>query len=228
MDFLSTRFVPVLTSAVRSASNVSSDQLNEYGTGAIIAINMATVPGTDTVTFSVDGRDPLSGAYYPIITSTALVAAETRATGSVTLTGGGAGSVDTVRVGGVNLIAAPVLFNTTLNQTATDLATAINALTGTHTYTANAVGAVVTITAPVGSGTAPNGLTVVSTATTITKTDLNMSGGVSGATILRIYPGLTPAANLTVSDVLPRAWRVRAAHSAASNFTYTVGAQLIP
>lgn len=30
----------------------------------------------------------------------------------------------------------------------------------------------------------------------------------TGLTVLRVYPGLTAAANLTVSDVLPVAWRV--------------------
>ena len=217
----------VLAAAVRAATNVSDDQNNLYGRGAHVAINMGSVPGTDTVTFHIEGKNPATGYYYPILSSTAIVAAETRATGSVTLTGGVSGSVNTVRAGGVNLIAAAVNFNTSLNQTAADLATAINALTSTHGYTAGAAGAVVTITAPVGSGTLPNGITVVSTTTTITKTDANFAGGVSGQTVLKVYPGITAAANAAVSDVLPRVWRVRCQHSGPGNFNYTVGVSYV-
>lgn len=217
----------VISALARTASNVSDDQTNLYGRGAHVSINMATVPGTDTVTFHVEGKNPLTGYYYTILASTAIVAAETRATGSVQLTGGASGSVNTVRAGGVNLIAAAVPFNASLNQTATDLAAAINALTGTHGYTANAVTATVTITAPVGSGVAPNGVTVVSTVTTITKTDTNFSGGVSGQTVLKIYPGITVAANVSVSDVLPRVWRVRCQHSGPGSFNYTVGVSYV-
>lgn len=227
MEYPATKVLSVLASTVRSATTVSDDQLNEYYVGGVFTFNIAAVPGTDTVTFVVDGKDPKSNAYYPILASTALSAGETKATGSVTLTGGASGSVNTVRVAGVNLIAAPVPFNTSLNQTATDLAAAINALTSTHGYTANAVGAAVTITAPAGSGTIPNGYTVVSTVTTITKTDVNMSGGVSGTVVLRVYPGIAASANVAASDALPRSWRVRVVHSGPGNFTYTANAQLL-
>jgi len=45
--------------------------------------------------------------------------------------------------------------------------------------------------------------------------------------VLRVYPGLTAVANLVASDVLPLDWRVEVTHSAGSNFTYSVGAQLV-
>lgn len=48
-----------------------------------------------------------------------------------------------------------------------------------------------------------------------------------GTTILRAYPGLTAAANLVASDVLPRTWRVIATHADADSITYSVGASLI-
>lgn len=56
------------------------------------------------------------------------------------------------------------------------------------------------------------------------------SAAVTGAatTVLRIYPGLTAAANLTVSDVLPTQWRVIATHGDADSLTYSVTASLIP
>lgn len=49
----------------------------------------------------------------------------------------------------------------------------------------------------------------------------------TGTTVLRIYPGLTAAANVTVSDVLPRQWRVSVAVGNANSITYSVGASLI-
>lgn len=39
----------------------------------------------------------------------------------------------------------------------------------------------------------------------------------------KVYPGITAAANAAVSDMLPAIWRVTITHSAATNFTYSVG-----
>ena len=49
----------------------------------------------------------------------------------------------------------------------------------------------------------------------------------TGQTVLRIYPGLTASANVTASDVLPRTWRVEAAHADTDSITYSVSANLI-
>lgn len=49
----------------------------------------------------------------------------------------------------------------------------------------------------------------------------------TGTTVLRVYPGLTVAANLVASDILPRNYRVIATHGDADSITYTVGASLI-
>lgn len=106
--------------------------------------------------------------------------AEVLATGTVTLTGGAAGSVDTVTVNSVNILTnGSVPFNTSLTQTAADLAAAINLSESSPEYTATSSGAVVTITAARGSGTAPNTFVVSATLTTITATYANMSGGVA-------------------------------------------------
>lgn len=48
-----------------------------------------------------------------------------------------------------------------------------------------------------------------------------------GTTVLRVYPGLTAAANLVANDVLPKTWRVLATHADADSITYSVGACLI-
>lgn len=96
------------------------------------------------------------------------------ATGSVTLTTGAAGSVDTITVNAVNIMSSSVAYTTSLSATATAVAANINAYS--TTYTAVAVGAVITITA-VAEGTAPNGYVVAVTTTTITATTVNMAGG---------------------------------------------------
>lgn len=118
--------------------------------------------------------------------------AEVLSTGTVTLTGGASGSINTVTVNSVGIIGAAVPFNTSLNQTAADLATAINAFRGLVPYTAVAVGAVVTISALPGTGAGPNTFVVTATLTTITATFGNMAGGVTAVNgLLYGTPGIT-------------------------------------
>ncbi len=113
----------LLNSAVRAATLTGVDRLNRSARGIVLIVDVTAVPGIDTVTPKIQGKDPASGKYYDIL-----------------------------------------------------------------------VGAVI----------------------------------VAGSTVvLRIYPGLVAAANLTVSDILPRDWRFVMTHSAGSNFTYTVGGQLV-
>lgn len=118
------KVITVLASAVRAATNNSGPQGNRFCRGGVFVIDMTAVPGVATVTFAVEGFDAISGKYFPIITSAAIVAIST--------------------------------------------------------------------------------------------------------VVLRVYPGLVAAANLTVNDVLPAGWRVTATHSAGTNFTYSVAAMLVP
>jgi len=99
------------------------------------------------------------------------------ATATVTLTGGAAGSVDTITVDGVNIMSGSVAFTTDLATTAAAVASNINSHTSSPEYTAAAVGAVITISAASAAGSDPNGFVVLVTATTITYTKTNMSGG---------------------------------------------------
>lgn len=46
-------------------------------------------------------------------------------------------------------------------------------------------------------------------------------------TVLRVYPGLTAAANLAANDVLPEIWRASVAHGDADSITYSIGACVI-
>jgi len=99
------------------------------------------------------------------------------ATATVTLTGGASGSVDTITIGGVNVMSGSVAFTTNLATTATAVAANITAHASTPEYTATAAGAVITISAASAAGSDPNGHAVLVTATTITFTKTNMAGG---------------------------------------------------
>lgn len=113
------------------------------------------------------------------------VTKEVRSTGTVTLTGGGSGSVNTLTVNSVEIMGAAVNFNSTLTQTAADVAAQINRYKSVPDYSATSSGAVVTIVAQPGTGTGPNTYVVASACTTITKTDANMAGGVAAVNGLK-------------------------------------------
>lgn len=104
---------------------------------------------------------------------------EVQSTGTVTLTGGASGSVNSVLVNSVDILGAAVPFNATLTQTAADVAAQINRNNSAPDYTASSSGAVITITAKRGAGTSPNTFTVSSTLTTITASYVAMAGGVN-------------------------------------------------
>lgn len=118
-----------------------------------------------------------TGTLLGIVTaSSGALTKETRATGSITLTGGASGSVNTVTVGGLNIIPdGAVAFNTSLNQTASDLCDAINR---NGMMEASVSGAVVTLKGRPGTGVTT--AAVSSTLTTITATYVNMGSGVAG------------------------------------------------
>lgn len=113
----------ILTSLVRAASANGVDRTNHNSRGLIIVIDVTVAPGVDTVTFTLQGKDPASGKYFTVLASAAIVAVST--------------------------------------------------------------------------------------------------------VILRVGPGLTAAANLVANDILPRTWRLITTHSAATNFTYSVGGILV-
>lgn len=99
-------------------------------------------------------------------------------TGSVSLDSGASGSVDALTVNSVSIITNAVSFNSTLAQTAIDLANEINDTDSTPNYYARPQGTTVYIFQETpASGT----LTVSSTTTTISKTDTNLTGGSAGA-----------------------------------------------
>lgn len=110
--------------------------------------------------------------------------AEVQATGTITIVGA-AGSVDTATVDGVSILDAAVAFNTSVTQTAADLADAINNCQSLPEYSASALLGVVTISAPKGMGAGANGLVVATTVTTLAATPSNMASGVSSVNGLK-------------------------------------------
>lgn len=104
---------------------------------------------------------------------------EVLASGTVTLNTGAAGSVDTLTVNGFEIMGSSTPFNTSLTQTAADIAAKCDRNPMNLLYDVTSAGAVITIKALPGLGASANGWVVASTATTITKTDVNMASGVT-------------------------------------------------
>jgi len=98
------------------------------------------------------------------------------ATGTVTLTGGAAGSVDSIMVDGVEIMSASVPFTADLGTTASNVASNITAFASVPDYTATSVGPVITIAAAT-AGSATNYYEVESTTTTLTTVDTDMARG---------------------------------------------------
>ena len=72
-----TRETTIYPSLARTTDS-TVDVDNEAGyRGVILVIDMTVDPGTDTVTFTIQGKDSLSGKYYTILASTALTAVAT-------------------------------------------------------------------------------------------------------------------------------------------------------
>ena len=127
---------------------------------------------------------------------------ETLATGTLTLSGL-AGQISSVSVNGLLVTSAAVPFNVTLSQTATDLAANINAFaansenTNPIKFTAQANGAVVTISSPSSTGSTPNGYVISSVvAGGLTSVSTAISGGaclcklfvIPGQSVYKLHP----------------------------------------
>jgi hypothetical protein len=117
---------------------------------------------------------------------------EVRATGTVLLSGS-SGSVSALTVNALAAIGAAVPFNTSLTQTAADLAAAVNDYNSVPKITASSSGATVTLYAPQGVGAGANGWVVDSTTSTLVGTDGNMASGVTAVNGLKFG---TPAAGV--------------------------------
>jgi hypothetical protein len=110
-----------ITASGVTSTQTGADQTNYNHSGVIVVLDM-TVVGTGSVTLEIDGKDPVSGKYFAILTGAAVVTNSTN--------------------------------------------------------------------------------------------------------VYRVYPGITAAANVSASDVLPRTWRVKVTANNANATNYTVGAML--
>ncbi|WNH10038.1 hypothetical protein [Thalassobellus suaedae] len=132
-----------------------------YGT----LLDDMTVATTNTLTKNVGKR-------FKVLIDNLQLAA----TGNVELTGGASGSIDSITVNGVEIMSGIEVFDTNLDTTASNVAANITSNSSSPDYTAIAVGSLITITS-VTKGATVNGFAILSSATTITTSNVNMSGG---------------------------------------------------
>lgn len=105
---------------------------------------------------------------------------EVLSVGTVDLTGGASGSVDTLTVNSIEIMGSATNFITSLALTAQAVCDKINNNPFNHLFTAFVTSTdIINIRAKPGLGALPNGWVVASTVTTITKTDANMASGVT-------------------------------------------------
>jgi len=208
-----------------SDSNSSFAQVAEVlarKVGAVDAVDAQVVGEKVIITASVAGTAfTCAGATTdngtsstPTATATQLVAnvaavTAVRATGTVTITGGSAGALNTissVTVNAVDLLAASVAWISSNPATANALAIAINNNSTTSGYTAEASGSSVTIRAAVGTGTTPNGYVVAATVGgTVTVGTANMAGGVAAVTaVAQVYEVAIGGASFDAADL----WKI--------------------
>jgi len=147
----------------------------------------AVTPGTG---FTIAGATTDNGAVTAptavdaVIQANVPAVAEVRATGTVTITGGsfsaGVNKITSVTVDAVELLGTSVDWIDSNDATANALSVEINNSSSTHGYTASAAGAIVTLTAAVGTGATPNGNIVdVIEQGNVTTTTANIADGVT-------------------------------------------------
>lgn len=145
------------------ANAVNSDPLVEASAAGNAIILTSRTAGT---AFTVSAYAVNFGAVNDqiattvIVTPNAAASPASRASAVLTITGGTAGvnhAVTDIKANGVSLLSSSIPWAVSNTETAKQIAGAINALQFSHGYSAAATGNVVTISAPVGTGAAPNG-----------------------------------------------------------------------
>ena len=71
------REIELLASSARTAAITSDDQHNADAKGVIVIIDTTVDPGTASVTPTIQGKDPVSGKYYTLLTGAAIAAVGT-------------------------------------------------------------------------------------------------------------------------------------------------------
>lgn len=67
----------IFASAARTAAVDSADQTNYNGKGLHLVIDATVAPATPSVTFTIQGKDVVSGKYYTILASAAVTGVST-------------------------------------------------------------------------------------------------------------------------------------------------------
>lgn len=172
------------------AAKISENSAVDADANGTTILVTASTPGTD-FTIAKSTTNEGGGTADQDITLTeeqANVAAvsETRATGTVTVTGGyslpGQNVISDITVNGVSLFASAVNYSSSHSATAAAIVTEINNNTATHGYSAVSTGAAVTITAAAGTGATPNGYVVATSIpaeSAVTASTANMASGVT-------------------------------------------------
>lgn len=153
------------------------------------AFNKASIniySGTQPATADAAATGTLLGT---VTLSSLALTKETQASATITVAGA-SGSINTVTVGGLNIIPdGAVAFRTDADTTATDLNTAINR---NGMFTSTVSGAVVTVKPRPGAGATFNAVALATTVTTLTATSSgNLTGGVSAANALSLGDPVT-------------------------------------
>lgn len=159
-------------------SNGLANYVAQYGAfkgaldGCVIDIYSGSQPATaDTAA---------SGTLLATLTkSSGAYTAEVRATGSITYSGSASATTIKISSAGIEILNTTVPYNTSVAQTATDIATAINRNPQNKMLVASTTGAsgVITLTSKYGIGALLNGMTVTSTDAGLTGTGVSFSGG---------------------------------------------------
>ena len=69
--------VTLFASAARTATVNGADQTNRFAKGIIFTVDATAITATPSVVFTLQGKDDLSGKYYTILASAAVVSAAT-------------------------------------------------------------------------------------------------------------------------------------------------------
>lgn len=165
-------------------SDDTSVTAQAFGADIKITSRVKGTPFTCSATATdTDGDLSAPTATRSADTANVVAVAETRATATLTITGGSVGTnnkILTVTAGTTELIPVAVAFVSNNSATAHAVAVAINNRSAVHHYQAAAVGAVITITAPVGTGATKNGTTLSATKSgDVTHTHTNFHHGVN-------------------------------------------------
>lgn len=159
-----------LSTALRNHALSGGSVKESLQNGKILIYTGAQPPSADAA--------PTGTLLATITANSASHTAEVQASGTITLAGS-AGSIDAVTIDGIAVLDAPVPFDTSLTNTAINLAAAINSSLSQPEYVASASGSIVTIKGKRGLGAQANGHVIVATTTTLTTTITNMAGGVT-------------------------------------------------